>query len=56
MGLNKFFDLYQNKRILFKTKEEFIAWYNEVIPHRSLNFEILETPQQAFERKMKSEV
>ena len=26
--VEKFFDLYQNKRILFKTKEEFILWYN----------------------------
>ena len=54
--VEKFFDLYQNKRILFKTKEEFMVWYNEVRPHRSLNFEILETPQQAFIRKMKAEV
>jgi len=54
--VEKFFDLYQNKRILFKTKEEFITWYNEVRPHRSLNFEVLETPQQAFVRKMKAEV
>ena len=54
--VEKFFDLYQNKRILFKTKEEFIKWYNEVRPHRSLNFEVLETPQQAFVRKMKAEV
>ena len=54
--VEKFFDLYQNKRILFKTKEEFTVWYNEVRPHRSLNFEVLETPQQAFERKMKAEV
>ena len=53
--VEKFFDLYQNKRSLFKTKEEFIAWYNEVRPHRSLNFEVLETPQQAFIRKMKAE-
>ena len=54
--VEKFFDLYQNKRILFKSKQEFILWYNEVRPHRSLNFEVLETPQQAFIRKMKAEV
>ena len=53
--VEKFFDLYKNKRILFRTKEEFIVWYNDVRPHRSLNFEILETPQQAFIRKMKAE-
>ena len=54
--VEKFFDLYKNKRSLFKTRQEFIAWYNEVRPHRSLNFEVLETPQQAFVRKMKAEV
>ena len=54
--VEKFFDLYKNKRSLFKNKEEFIVWYNEVRPHRSLNFEVLETPQQAFIRKMKAEV
>ena len=54
--VEKFFDLYKNKRSLFKTKENFIVWYNEVRPHRSLNFDILETPHQAFIRKMKAEV
>ena len=54
--VEKFFDLYQNKRSLFKTKKEFIVWYNEIRPHRSLNFEVLETPQQAFIRKIKAEV
>ena len=54
--VEKFFDLYQNKRGLFKTKEKFMVWYNDVRPHRSLNFEELETPQQAFIRKMKAEV
>ena len=54
--VEKFFDLYQNKRSLFKTKEEFVIWYNEIRPHRSLNFEVLETPHQAFIRKMKAEV
>ena len=33
------------------TKEEFLFWHNEVRPHRSLKFEILETPKQAFIRK-----
>ena len=54
--VEKFFDLYQNKRHMFDTMEEFVNWYNEVRPHRSLNFEILETPSQAFIRKMKAEV
>ena len=52
----KFNDLYKNHRHAFQTKEEFMRWYNEVRPHRSLNFAELETPQQAFIRKMKAEV
>ena len=52
----KFNDLYKNHRQAFRTKEEFMHWYNEIRPHRSLRFEELETPQQAFIRKMKSEV
>jgi len=53
--IEKWFDIYRLHRHAFKTKEEFITWYNDVRPHRSLNFEILETPQQAFIRKMKAE-
>jgi len=54
--IEKWFDTYANHRHAFKTKEEFLYWYNEVRPHRSLKFEILETPQQAFIRKMRAEV
>ena len=53
--VEKWFDTYDNHRHAFKTKEEFLEWYNEVRPHRSLNFEILETPSQAFIRKLKAE-
>ena len=53
--IEKWFDLYDNHRYAFKTKEEFLVWYNETRPHRSLNFEELETPQLAFIRKMKAE-
>jgi putative transposase len=53
--VEKFFDLYNHKRHMFPTKEEFENWYNEIRPHRSLNFEVLETPSQAFERKLKAE-
>ena len=53
--VEKFFDLYKNKRHMFETLEAFVDWYNEVRPHRSLNFDMLETPSQAFIRKMKTE-
>ena len=38
-------------RNAFKTKEEFLKWYNEIRPHRALKFNLLETPYQAFIRK-----
>ncbi len=54
--VEKWFETYDNHRFAFTTIEEFIRWYNEKRPHRSLNFAILETPQLAFIRKMKAEV
>jgi putative transposase len=51
----KFNDLYKNQRHGFKTKEAFMAWYNDDRPHRSLNYEELETPSQAFIRKLRAE-
>jgi putative transposase len=51
--IEKWFDTYKNHRNAFKTKEEFLRWYNEVRPHRSLRFDELETSQQAFLRKMR---
>ena len=54
--VEKFFSLYKAKRFQFETKEAFVQWYNEIRPHKSLNFEVLETPQQAFMRKAKAEV
>ena len=53
--VEKWFDTYERHRDAFKTKEDFLHWYNEVRPHRSLNFDALETPAQAFIRKMKAE-
>ena len=51
--IEKWFECYDNHRKAFKTKEEFLFWYNEVKPHRSLKFEDLETPKKAYERKKK---
>ena len=54
--VEKWFETYDNHRSAFATKEEFVQWYNEIRPHRALNFEVLETPAQAFVRKMRAEV
>lgn len=51
--LEKWFDIYDRHREAFKTKEDFMFWYNDIKPHRSLNFDELETPSQAFIRKLK---
>ncbi len=51
--VERIFQTYDNHRPAFKTKEEFIYWYNELKPHRALNFDELETPSQAFIRKLR---
>ena len=53
--IEKWFDCYDRHRKAFNNKEEFLHWYNELRPHRSLNFEVLETPAQAFIRKRRKE-
>ena len=51
--MEKWFDCYDRNREAFETKEEFMYWYNDLKPHRALNFDELETPSQAFIRKLK---
>ena len=52
--IEKWFDSYKRFRKHFSSFEEFVDWYNNR-PHGSLNFEKLETPEQAFWRKMPTE-
>jgi putative transposase len=51
--IEKWFDCYNRNREAFNSAEEFLHWYNDIKPHRSLRFDILETPSQAFIRKLK---
>jgi len=53
--IEKWFGCYDKHRKTFNNQEDFIKWYNEVRPHRSLNFDVLETPEQAFIRKRRKE-
>jgi len=53
--VEKWFQVYYAHREAFETQEKFLHWYNEIRPHRSLRFEELETPHQAFIRKLKAE-
>jgi len=48
----KWFHLYEQHRAAFPSLDAFVRWYNEVRPHSSLDFSRLETPHQAFVRKL----
>ena len=51
--IEKWFQAYDKHRRAYKTIKEFLFWYNNLKPHKALNFDILETPSQAFIRKMR---
>jgi len=53
--IENFFDNYERHRYDFETLDEYIRWYNEIRPHESLNWKRLETPHEAFWRKMPEE-
>lgn len=48
--IEKFIHLYKRHRHAFKTKEDFIYWYNNVRPHMSLDGK---TPEQAYQERKK---
>jgi len=50
--LERFYGVYEQKQHQFKTIDEYVHWHNEIKPHLSLNIEALETPIQAFHRKL----
>ena len=51
--IEKWFQAYNRNREAYKTIKEFLYWYNELKPHKALNFDELETPSEAFIRKLK---
>ena len=51
--IEKWFGCYDRHREAFNSIEEFLHWYNDIKPHRSLKFDLLETPSQAFIRKLR---
>jgi putative transposase len=50
--IERFYETFQSKIMYFESIEEFITWYNTKRPHMSLNWDELETPIQAFYRKV----
>jgi len=53
--LERFYGVYEQKQHQFKSIDEYVQWHNEVKPHLSLNIKALETPIQAFHRKLPPE-
>lgn len=51
--VERFFWTYEKHRDRFNSVDKFMTWYNEIKPHMSLDFNKLETPWQAFQRKMR---
>ncbi len=50
--LERFYGVYEQKKHQFRSIDEYVHWHNEIKPHISLNIETLETPIQAFYRKL----
>jgi putative transposase len=50
--IERFFKTVDDKRGFFKDIDELMQWYNTKRPHMSLNLDIIETPYQAYLRKM----
>jgi len=50
--LERFYGVYEQKQHQFKSVDEYVHWHNEIKPHLSLHIETLETPIQAFHRKL----
>jgi len=53
--IERFFGTLEAKIRYFNSIDEFIEWYNNKRPHMSLNLDELETPYQAFLRKLPPE-
>jgi putative transposase len=49
--IEKWFDTYERHRDSFPSKNKFHEWYNKTRPHTALNWDVLETPWEAFLRK-----
>lgn len=50
--IERFYETFQSKVHHFDSIEQFVTWYNTKKPHMSLNWKELETPIQAFYRKV----
>ncbi len=53
--IERFFGLVEQKAILFNSINELFYWYNYIKPHMALDFDELETPDQAFHNRLPPE-
>gem|GEM_PF-3345870 len=53
--IERFYGTLEDKARYFETLDEFVYLYNHKRPHMSLNLDELETPYQAFLRKLSPE-
>jgi len=53
--IERFYGTFEAKIKYFDTVDEFIEWYNHKRPHMSLNLDEMETPYQAFLRRLPPE-
>lgn len=53
--IERFFRTVEEKIHRFSSLDELVQWYNVKRPHMSLNLKVIETPYQAFIRKMPKE-
>lgn len=53
--IERFFRTVEERLDRFKSIDELIRWYNMKRPHMSLNLEVIETPYEAYIRKMPKE-
>ncbi len=50
--VERFFRTVKDKLDRFESLDRLMEWYNTVRPHMSLNLDVIETPYQAYGRKM----
>ena len=50
--MERFFKTVKDKLGRFESLDRLMEWYNTVRPHMSLNLDVIETPYQAYARKM----
>ncbi len=54
--IEKWFHTYEQHRYRYDSLEEFLEYYNTIKPYMSLDWDNLQTPEQAFWKKCRSDI